>query len=203
MKIHNFLILTFAGFLTSCGGGQLNPQYIYNTNPNYTWGYADFYGAYYANYNNTNNVISLSLFSDSLKINGIGNLTGLGQFLFLEDVFVAPTDTLLADGTYTVNDTGLPFTVAPGKNDTVDNQVYPIGAEISYYEENSAKSTLKLISGGSFTVSRLGSIYSISCNFKTTDSTQIKGSFKANLPFRNQSLASPNLENRKRLQFVL
>lgn len=202
MKIRQLVILIFVGLLTSCIEGQLNPPYVYNINPNYTWGYAEFYGAYYANYGNENNVISLSLFSDSLKINDIGSLIGIGQYLFLEDVFIAKTDTLLPVGTYSVNETGLPFTVAPGKNDTVDNEVYPIGACISYYEDNTANSTLKLITDGSFTVSRIGNNYNVIFDLKTSDKKALKGSFSATLPHINQSLVTPKSITRKKLVYL-
>jgi len=198
MKNHNLSIILLAGLLASCVGVQPNPPYVYNTNPTYSWGYAEFYGAYYANYGNNDNVISLSLFSDSLKINDIGSLVGIGQYLFLEDVFIAPTDTLLPNGTYTISDSGLPFTVSPGKNDTVDNEVYPIGAFISYYEVNSARSTLKLITGGTLTAIRFGNTYSIACDFKTDDKLELKGNFSANLPHIDQSLATPKSAARKR-----
>jgi len=191
MKIFNFLIVFVATFLTSCVGGQLNQQLVYEKNPQYTWGYAEFFGDYYLPENgNKNNVLSVSLFTDSLKINEVGSLTGIGQYLFLEDVFQAATDTLLQAGTYTVNDSGLPFTVAPGKNDTVDNAAYPIGAYISYYESNAANSTLKTITGGSFTVGYSGNKYTIACNFKTSDGLDLKGNFNAILPHIDQSLAT-------------
>lgn len=201
MKKYKLLIIVFTIFLLSCGGGTQYSQLVYEKNPAYTWGYAEFFGNYYSNYGNNNNVLSVSLFTDSLKLNTLGNLTGLGQFLFLEDVFQAPSDTLLQDGTYTVNDTGKPFTVAPGKNDTVDNTLYPIGAYISYYEYNAANSTLKLISHGSFTVSHSGSIYNIACNFKTSDSTELKGNFSAQLPHIDQSLSTPKSGVRKKLAY--
>jgi hypothetical protein len=198
MKKHSWLLVVLIGLLTSCGGGQLYQQYVYNASPTYTWGYAEFYGAYYANYSNQNNVISLSLFSDSLKINSIGNLVGTGQYLFLEDVFIDKTDTLLPAGTYTVNNSGLPFTVAPGKNDTIDSEVYPIGATISYYEDNSANSKLKLVTEGSFTVSIIGNKYTINCNLKTDDKNTLKGNFSAQLPHIDQSLATPKSAVRNR-----
>jgi hypothetical protein len=194
----NWIIILLAGLLVSCVGGQLYPSYSYNTNPTYTWGYAEFYGAYYAQYGNTNNVISLSLFSDSLEINDIGNLVGTGQYLFLEDVFIAKTDTLLPVGTYTINTSGLPFTVAPGKNDTIDSEVYPIGATISYYEDNSANSKSKLVTDGTFTVSRIGNNYTINCNLKTDDKKTLQGSFSAQLPHIDQSLATPKSAVRNR-----
>jgi len=203
MKKLTPLLFVFAALLTSCGGSPLNSQLVYETNPQYTWGYAEFFGEYYGAYGNKNNVLSISLFTDSLKINDLGNLTGLGQYLFLEDVFQAPSDTILREGTYQVSDSGLPFTVAPGKNDTVDNAVYPIGAYISYYEYNAANSTLKIITGGSFTVARLiGTTYSIACNFKTSDNTNLKGKFTANLPHIDQSLAAPAAGIRKKLLYI-
>jgi hypothetical protein len=205
MKNFTLLIFILAGLMTSCGGGQLNPQYVYEKNPQYTWGYAEFYGAYYFTENsNKNNVLSISLFTNSLKINNAGSLTGLGQFLILEDVFISPTDTILPVGNYTVNNSGLPFTVAPGKNDTVDNDVFPIGATISYYEENSAKSTLKIISSGSLKVSlQNDTIYNILCNFKTTDSLELKGSFTGTLPHFDRSIHSTKSFVRKRLNYSL
>jgi len=206
MKIYNLLIIVFTIFLVSCGGGTAYNQLVYEKNPAYSWGYAEFFGNYYSNYGNNNNVLSVSLFTDSLKLNTRGNLTGLGQFLFLEDVFQAPTDTLLQDGTYTINDSGKPFTVAPGKNDTVDNTLYPIGAYISYYEYNAANSTMKLISHGSFTVSHTVShstyIYNIACNFKTSDSLDLKGNFSAQLPHINQSLSTSKSGVRKKLAYT-
>jgi len=202
MKKHNLVTISIVIFLTSCVGGQLNPPYVYNTNPAYTWGSADFFGAYYSDYNNKNNVISISLFSDSLKLNSIGNLTGTGQYLFLEDVFVSPTDSVLPVGTYTFSTSGLPFTVAPGLKDTVDNQVFLIGANISFYEGNPDMSIQKLITDGSFTVTKSGKLYHIACNLKTADKKDLKGSFTALLPFTNQSISTPKNTLRKPLVYA-
>lgn len=203
MKKLNLSIFIFALILTSCGGGQLNSPLVYERNPHYTSGYAEFFGDYYYTENaNKNNVISLSLFTDSLKINDLGNLTGLGQYLFLEDVFQGSTDTLLKQGVYKISNSGLPFTVAPGKNDTVDSEVYPLGAYISYYEFNAANSTMKLISSGFFSVSLSSAgIYSIVCNFKTSDSLDLKGSFTATLPHINQSIRTSKSGVRKRMVY--
>jgi len=199
----NILLVSCVILLTSCVKGELNPQIVYEKNPQYSWGYAEYFGAYYTPENgNKNNVLSVSLFTDSLKINDLGNLTGLGQYLFLEDVFQSPTVVFLQEGTYTINNSGLPFTIAPGKNDTVDNAVYPIGAYISYYEYNAANSTLKTISKGSLTVNKVNdSTYNIVCNFKTSDSTVLKGDFKAALPHIDQSLSSSISGIRKKLVY--
>lgn len=175
-------ILLFIWLLTSCGSGQLDSTYVYDSDPNYSWGNTEFFGNYYGSYGNKNNVISLSLFSDSLKINDIGNVTGTGQYLFLEDIYVSKTDTLLPAGAYIVNDSGLPFTVSPGKKDTIDNEVYQQGAYISYLENNSINSTIKLITSGSFIVSVQGLKYNIAFDLKTADSKVLKGTFTGQLP---------------------
>jgi hypothetical protein len=199
MKNYFLSIVLLVGLLVSCIDKQPDTGYVYNLNPTYSWGYVEFYGAYYADFGNDNNVISLSLFSDSLKINDIGTLVGIGQYLFLEDIFINKTDTLLPNGTYTISNNGLPFTVAPGVNDTVDGAVYPIGACISYYEPITSQSTIKLITGGSFTSNRMGNTYTISCNFTTDDKLTLKGSFSATLPYIDQSISTSKSSVRKKI----
>ncbi|HEY6915883.1 MAG TPA: hypothetical protein VI413_14490, partial [Paludibacter sp.] len=90
MKYLNLLILFFAIILTSCNGGEPPLPYTYNANPKYTWGYAEYFGKEYATYGINNNIFSLSLFSESLSIDSTGSLIGTGQYLFLEDIYVAP-----------------------------------------------------------------------------------------------------------------
>ncbi len=177
-------ILTFI----SCKDNTPNQPYQYELNPAYTWGYVVFYGDYYADYLNKNNVLTVNLFTDSLKINNQNELLGYGQYLFLEDVFVAPSDTLLPEGIYRVDNSGEPFTIAPGINDTIDNQVYTLGAVINYYEPNPLKSTQKLIVGGKMTVSRQGENYSLNCDFVLQDSLKLKGIFSGTLPHFDESL---------------
>jgi hypothetical protein len=194
-------ILLFICLLTSCSGGQLDSPYVYNSDPNYSWGYTEFFGNYYGSYGNKNNVISLSLFSDSLKTNDIGNVIGTGQYLFLEDIYVSKTDTLLPAGTYIVNDSGLPFTVSPGKKDTIDNEVYQQGTYISYLESNSINSTIKLITSGSFVVSVQGLRYNIVFDLKTADSNVLKGRFTGQLPNYGGSVGLKESSPRKRLLY--
>lgn len=192
MKFSHILIFSFAILLASCKGYEPTPPYVYESKPHYAWGYAQFFGAYYNEYGNKNNVISVSLFSDSLILNDEGSLVGFGQYLFLEDVFVAAKDTLLPVGTYTINTSGSTFTIAPGVNDTIDNEVYTLGATISYFEQNASKSTLKLITAGSMVVSVSNDgKHTVNCNFKTADNKELKGSFTEILPHIDESLKNP------------
>jgi hypothetical protein len=181
------IVVTIMTFV-SCKDNTPNQPYQYELNPDYTWGYVVFYGDYYADYLNANNVLTVNLFTDSLKINDQNELSGYGQYLFLEDVFVAPSDTLLPEGIYRVEKSGEPFTIAPGINDTIDNQVYTLGAVINYYESNPLKSTQKLIVGGTMTVSRHGENFSLNCDFVLQDSLKLKGNFSGMLPHFDESL---------------
>ncbi|MDO9154431.1 MAG: hypothetical protein Q7U47_12150, partial [Paludibacter sp.] len=72
MNYKLLLILMVGLLVSSCV--ERNPifKYNYNKDPKYTWGYAQFYGKYYADYGINNNVVTLSLFSDSLSINDKG-----------------------------------------------------------------------------------------------------------------------------------
>ncbi len=201
MKKILIIIVSIVAFI-SCKGTDPSSAYVYNNNPVYTKGYADFYGAYYITENgNINNTISLSLFSDSLEINDENALEGTGQYLFLEDIFVSATDTLLPIGTYTINKSGNSFTVYPGKNDTIDNEVYTVGATIAYYEKNPAKSKLKLITRGTFVVSKFEKNYSIVFQVVTDDSLQLKGSFTGEIPHYDLSIAKKNVISRNKFIF--
>ena len=202
LKDIKLLFSTLAIFLLSCTGSEPILPYIYEANPHYAWGYAEFYGAYYADAGIKNNTLTVSLFSDSLGLTNKGELVGYGQYLFLEDVFVAPLNTQLLDGKYTINETGNPFTVFAGKNDTIDSEVYTIGAYITYYEQNATKSKIKLISKGTFDVKIVNdTVYNITCNFKTSDSLQLNGSFKSVLPHFNQSLIPKKFGSRNKFRF--
>ncbi len=202
MKNFKILIVIFSSLLFSCKGGEPSAPYVYQSNPHYAWGYAEFYGAYYADYGIKNNTITLSLFSDSLGLTNDGALAGYGQYLFLEDVFISPLFNQLQEGKYLVNETGNPYTVYAGKNDTTDSEVYTIGAYITYYEENASKSKIKLISKGSFEVKISNdTIYNIVCDFKTSDSLQLKGTFEAVLPHFNQSLVQKKFVSRNKFYF--
>ena len=152
MKNLIFVLLFSSVLFVSCKTNDPALEYKYNTNPTYSWGYAEFYGPYYSEYMNDNNVISLSLFSDSLFVDSTGSLDGIGQYLFLEDVFISPTDTILPDGVYEISKSEAQFTVAPGEKFKADNNEYVIGAYIYFIEKKSNFSVQKLISRGSFTV---------------------------------------------------
>ena len=120
MRNLNILYIFIAILLFSCNGSEPDSPYVYEANPHYSFGYIQFYGLFYKNVGNPNNILTISLFSDSLYISEEGSLEGFGQFLYLEDVYNSPTDTLLHTTTYTVNESRDPYTISAGKNDTID-----------------------------------------------------------------------------------
>lgn len=179
MKKTVYILFTSVLFLFGCFNNEPLYQHKYNTDPTYTWGYAQFYGAYYADYGNENNVVSLSLFSDSLNVDSDGDLGGTGQYLYLEDIFLNPTDTVLASGTYVFSNSGEPYTITPGSISTIDGNQYQIGSYIYYIESNSDFTAKKLISRGSITFGE----NQIQCDLVLADSTNIKGHFSGSLPY--------------------
>ena len=199
MKNTAFILLLISMVLVSCGTNEPYAKYKYNSNPDYTWGYVEFFGAYYSDYGIPNNVISLSLFSDSLFVNAAGELDGTGQYLFIEDLFLSPTDTILPVGKYNVGENGDAFTFYRGEKKDVDEVKYTIGAYIYYIENNSAFSTFKLIDRGSFTVNNIGSNQKVVCNFVLSDSTVLKGIFNTKLPYVDRSLSASSKTPRKKL----
>jgi len=173
-------------------------EYEYEKNPAYSWGYAEFWGAYYAEYSNNNHVVSLSLFTDSLKVNQESKLTGFGQYLYLEDVFIAPSDTLLPEGVYEVNDSGNPFSISAGEQMEFNGDKYDVGAMISYVEKNSNNDIRKFITGGKMSVYQIGDKTLIVCDFKLADGTELKGRYEARLPYFDQSEESAGVRQKAR-----
>lgn len=183
IKFIYLLLMLFSVLQTSCYTDTPDYAYPYNTNPEYTWGYAEFYGAYYKDYNNLNNVISLSLFSDSLYINNDNEISGTGQYLYLEEIYIPPTDTILPNGIYRISKGGEVNTITPGEIVHVDKAEYVIGSYIYYIEKKSSYTTRKLISRGTVTVSSNGTKKTVSCDLVLNDSSKIRGSFSETLTY--------------------
>jgi len=150
-------------------------EYKYPTASEFSWGYAEYFGKYYADYDINKSVVSLSLFTDSLYINDDGELDGYGQYLFLEDIFSSPSSMFLPEGTYNISGSRESFTIAKGEITEIDGIEYTIGAYIYFIEKNAQYSKLETIIGGNFTLSYDNSNYYILCNFTLSDSTQYTG----------------------------
>ena len=198
MKTHKTIAFIFALILLSGCVDRNEYAYKYESNPTFGWGYAEFFGKYYSGYDINKNVLSLSLFTDSLKVNDKGNLTGFGQYLFFEDIFLNEGDTILPDGVYNSSDNYHEFTFTPGSEYEIDGLKYTIGAYMVFVEKDASKSKLQLIKEGSFTVNSIGSKQSINCTLILDNDSVIHGKFTAPLPYLDESVsASLNVRKRK------
>lgn len=174
--------------LTACSTNEPKATYKYELSPSFGFGYAEYFGAWNADYNNPNNVLALSLFTDSLKITTAGELEGLGQYLFIENIFVPNTAKYLTDGTYTASESEAPFTFLPGKKFDVDGFLIDTGAFMLYLEKNNNYTTQKFISRGTFTVKITEVLHKIDFDLVLSDSSKVKGSFNDTLPHINSSI---------------
>lgn len=193
MKKNIFWLISII-LLVSCKPDEPKAKYVYELNPHYSWGYAEYYGAFYADYNNSNNVLSLSLFSDSLTLTNTGELNGLGQYLYIEDIFVPGNVKYLAEGTYKSSESGEPFTFYPGRQFPVDEVKVNVGAFMYYFEKNKSFTAMKHISRGSFTVKITDLKHIVDCDFVLSDSSKVTGSFVDNLrhiDFSSQAVDVP------------
>ncbi len=193
LKFITSIIIILSGILLGCTPDQPKVAYAYNTHPAFTWGKIEFYGNYYGNYNNPNNVISITLFSDSITENQSGSILGIGQKLIIEDIFISPTDTIIPAGNYTVSIKKEKQSFAPGRIINVNNESETVGSRIYYFEKISKKSITSLIIDGSFDISYIDTTTNIICNLITEDKLQIKGKFKGKLKFINKSISTPKI----------
>ncbi len=179
--------------LAGCNRIEPAAPYNYEINPKLNWGYALFYGNYYQNYEIESNVLTLNLFSDKLYVNEDSELEGYGQFLVMEDVFVAQGDTLLPSGTYHLDDeSGEPFTFFGGKRFKDNHNTIPSGAYLYYIEREPLRSKTAYIEAGNMTVGYdEAGYYQIIANFTLDDKTEIRVEFKGEMPHIDQTAEIP------------
>ncbi len=196
-------LLVFATLLVSCKPDAPTPPYKYESNPQFTWGFADFYGDYYSNYEIPNNVVTLNLFSEKLFVNENNQLDGTGQYLIIEDIFSAPNDTLLPAGNYKVAETGEPFTFFSGEKFEDNRDVIPSGAYVYYIESDPTKSKTAYIKDGTININiENDTIYTIQCDFVLDDKTELKGTYKNVLLHFDRTATTPSASPRSRVELA-
>lgn len=192
-----FVLLFFA--LTACE--KKEPfVYEYETNPQYSWGFVDFWGsAFSSKYGTNNNLLSLYALTDSLWKDDEGRLHGFGQYLLLNDIFVNDNDTLFPEGVYHVSNSPNAFSIAPGEEYKVDDGKYDdIGARIYFIEQNESYSVRKFIVDGIMTVSRNNEYTRFDFDFILDDETVLKGNyFQKDLIYYDESQINKGVVNWK------
>ncbi len=189
-KILILILILFS--IAGCKPADAPVPYQYNVSPEFTWGFADFYGNYYSHYGIRNNVISLHLFTDKLKINDENKLDGTGQYLIIEDIFSAPSDTLLPAGTYQMSQTGEPYSFFAGKKFEDNREAIPSGTYMYYIESDPTKSKIVYVTDGTMNASASeDGVYDIRCSFILDGKTELKGTFRSVLPHFDRTVITP------------
>jgi hypothetical protein len=160
-----------------------NVQTGYNNNPDYTHGFAYYYGAYYSNYGNPNTVLSLHLLTDSLVVNDYGELEGVGNYLSISEIFLPPDEVFLPDGEYTAANSEDAFTFSKGGIFSADSLDYIVGSCVYYIEKNAQASKSRLVESGKFTVTHTGSISTMVFDFMLENNVHLQGTYRGVLPY--------------------
>ncbi len=178
--ISSFLSVIFISLLFVCCVNNDPPSpYPYEKKMKFTWGFVDFWGNYYANYQIPHNITSLHLFSENLFLSDDFELDGTGQYLVIEDIFSDKNAVFLPAGNYTASENEEPFTFYSGKKFIDNRDVIPSGAYVYYIESDPSKSKIAYITSGSFKIDiKNDSIYTIQCDFILDEKTEIKGTFE-------------------------
>lgn len=183
-----FGVLILLQVFGSCTPKDPIATHKYESNPEFTWGLAQFYGSYYNNYDIENNVLSLQLFTEKLYLNADNELDGYGQYLIIKDIFIEQSDTFLLNGTYHANNSGEAFSFFPGKKFKSGHSEISSGAYIYYIEFESFRSKIAYVTDGFFTVNQTdASHYKIDIDFTLDNKNKLTGNFNGDLPHYNLS----------------
>ncbi len=192
-----FSLLMSLLVLQSCEK-PIRTEYKYETNPVFTWGEAYFWGDCYANYNIENHVLSLYAFTDSLQLNKQEKLTGFGQYLYLDDIFVSPADTLFPERIYTVSASREAMTIEPGSLFKEDRIEMDRGACIYFFEKVDQLTTRKFIVEGTMTVSyKENESILFEFDFILDDDTKLQGSFETESVIYDVSVSKKSVSTQK------
>lgn len=177
MKFRLFTFGLWILSLTSCNNEEV-VVYTYNTYPRYTWGVSTNYGQEYASKGVEQVVFGIQLYTDSLKLNAGLQPEGVGQYLYLEDVYAPSGSETLPEGTYQADTAHTAFHFAVGGTEIYDGQVFEMGSYIRYYEKNANKSLRRFIRSGTMRVEKGdGNVYRLIFDLVTDDRKPLKGEF--------------------------
>lgn len=139
-------LLRITGILTVCAGMAAcevtpAPASREETDSVFVTAHIQCYGQYYPNIEK--NVISVDLLSRGLLFDSLYHITGSGVNLYLSDIFVPLTDSVLTAGIYTIDTTAEEYTMIPA----VDCHPGLTGAYLLRITDSSITDTLLFISG--------------------------------------------------------
>ncbi len=136
-----------------------------------------FYGAYYAEEGIVHNVVDMDLLSKHLSYDSVGRIVGTGTNLYISDIFIHHTDTLIPAGTYMADTIAARGTFLPG----MDYEGGVSGAYLLHIVDN-AVTKIILIEKGKFTLRYEGAKTHIDVEMTTTNGQVYEGVFEGELP---------------------
>lgn len=139
--------------------------------------YASFYGAHYAADGIENNVVAIDLYSPKLGLNEEGYIEGTGTNLYVSDIFLAPTDTLLPATTYKADTTAAPLTFLAG----VEYEGNITGAYLLDIVDNEV-SRITLLTEGQFSLQYKGDSVQMSFSMQTHDGRKYAATMRGVMP---------------------
>lgn len=181
MKHANILYLCMLCLLVSCKQPSHRPDQPTLYASEFTSGQMKLYGAFYADAALDNNVVSLDLFSNGLRLDILsGYMKGTGTNLFFSDIFLPPTDSLLLPGDYVASSTGEPFTFLPG----TDFEGNFTGSYLLDIAEDQL-AHYALVPEGTLHVERDGDVWTFSFAGKRSNGIAYTASFSGKLRIRD------------------
>jgi hypothetical protein len=141
-------------------------------------GIVAFYGPYYKGL--AQNVASLDLYSKDITFDSLGYIQGNGTNLYVSDIFLPLSDTILSEGIYQCDTTGKTKTFLPG----MDFEGNPTGTYLLQIQEATI-SKIILCSDSSFVYSQDGDTTDIRFNL-ISDKQQYEIHFRGVLKYEDR-----------------
>lgn len=136
-----------------------------------------FYGAHYGSI--PHNVFSIDLISRGLQFDSTYHISGTGANLYLSDIFLPATDSVLQSGIYDIDTTAAPYTILPGMR--FGRAI--TGTYLAQIRESSVKDTL-FFTRGQMTVTQWADSISLDFQLYTADSTRYHGMYQGRVSYR-------------------
>lgn len=161
-------MLCMAAALAGCETPQVRPSEPQNRDTVMTKAHIRYYGQHYPNIHC--NVLSVDMLSEGLAFDSLFHITGSGTNLYLSDVFVPLSDSMLTSGIYTIDTTGAAMTIVPA----VDCRPGLTGAYLLRIVNSSVRDTL-LFTRGEMTVTQWADSIAMEWEFYTESGTAYRG----------------------------
>lgn len=170
-------------FFYSCNNGINEPTNNVTLRQPFTNGYSVYYGTYYDYLGIDAHVFELDLYTEGLGLDSTGQYVGTGQNLYMTDIFSIGSDSLLAEGNYTI-DTLYQYTTGSVLGGASYGGI-PGGALL--INISSTGINYDYIKSGTMEVKYRNDSVLIAFKLQTQQGTQIENQYNSKLPQFNMS----------------